>query len=146
LLPPHTFYASWIFLIEKREDLYLHFHQSISPLSEENLLDLDLRVLWEFPPLFFLSYIFIVFVDLVGFGREGFEYLCSCHCIGLSSPRRFIEVKVRSLLLLGFWNPRRLNGALVAILGATKLNCGDCPKLCGFVTLWCIGDNYGTSN
>jgi hypothetical protein len=34
--------------------LDLYFHQSISPLSEGNIVDLDLGVLCEFPPLFFL--------------------------------------------------------------------------------------------
>jgi hypothetical protein len=77
--------------------------------------------------LFFLSYLSIALVDLVGFEWEGFEYfVCSCHCIwciGLSSPRRFVEVKVRSLLLLGSWNPRRLCGFVVPwwlFLGASN--------------------------
>jgi hypothetical protein len=43
--------------------------------------------------LFFLSYLSIALVALVGFEWEGFEHpVCSCHCIsciGLSSPRRF---------------------------------------------------------
>ena len=38
-----------------RGDLDLHFHQSISPLSEGNLVDLDLGVLGVSPTLFFLS-------------------------------------------------------------------------------------------
>jgi hypothetical protein len=69
--------------------LDLYFYQSISPLSDGNIVDLDLGVLWEFPPLFFLSYISITLVALVGFEGEGPEHLCSCHCIGcidLSSP------------------------------------------------------------
>jgi hypothetical protein len=39
-----------------REDLDLSFHQPISSLSEGNLVDLDLGVLGDSPPLFFLSY------------------------------------------------------------------------------------------
>jgi hypothetical protein len=42
--------------------------------------------------LFFLSYSSIAFVALVEIESEGFEHLCSCHCIGcidLSSPWRF---------------------------------------------------------
>ena len=38
-----------------RGDLDLHFHQYISPLSEGNLVDLDLGVLVWFSYLFFLS-------------------------------------------------------------------------------------------
>ena len=38
-----------------RGDLDLHFQQSISPLSEGNLVDLDLGVLGVSPTLFFLS-------------------------------------------------------------------------------------------
>jgi hypothetical protein len=49
--------------------------------------------------------------------------LCSCHCIGcigLSSPRRFMEVKSSlSLLPLGSWNPSRLSG-LVDFLGTSN--------------------------
>jgi hypothetical protein len=101
---------------KERGDLDLSFHQSKSPLSEGNLLDLDLRVLCRFP-LFFHSYLSIALVALVGFEWEGFEhFVCSCHCIwciSLSSPWRFVEVEVRSLLLLGSWNPRRLCGFVV---------------------------------
>jgi hypothetical protein len=45
-----------------RGDLDQHFHQSISPLSERNLLDLDFGVLSDSPPFFFLSYLSIVLV------------------------------------------------------------------------------------
>jgi hypothetical protein len=34
---------------KERGDLDLHFHQSLSPLCEGNLLDLDLEVLCGFP-------------------------------------------------------------------------------------------------
>jgi hypothetical protein len=71
-------------------------------------LDLDLGVLCGFLPLFFLSYLSIALVALVGFEWEGFEHLCSCHCIGcigLSSPRRFGGEKVVELFTLGFLEP-----------------------------------------
>ena len=48
-------------------------------------------------------------------------------CIGLSFPRRFVEVKVRGLLLLGSWNPRRLCGLVVFL--------GPPIKLWGFLKL-----------
>jgi hypothetical protein len=51
---------------KERGDLDLSFHQSKSPLSEGNLLDLDLGVLCGFP-LFFLLFLSIVLVALVGF-------------------------------------------------------------------------------
>jgi hypothetical protein len=41
---------------KERGDLDLSFYQSISSLSEGNLVDLDLGVLYDSPPLFFLSY------------------------------------------------------------------------------------------
>ena len=54
--------------------------------------------------LFFLSLSSIAFVALVGFEREGLEHLvCSFHCIsciGLSSPRWHVEVKVEKLITL----------------------------------------------
>ena len=40
---------------ESEGDLDLYFHQSIPPLSEGNLVDLDLGVLVWFSSLFFLS-------------------------------------------------------------------------------------------
>jgi hypothetical protein len=55
-----------IFEGKGRGDLDLYFHQSISPLSEGNIEDLDLGVLCGFP-LFFLSYLSIALVALVGF-------------------------------------------------------------------------------
>jgi hypothetical protein len=54
------------FLGKGREDLDLYFHQSISSLSEGNIVNLDLGVLCGFP-LFFLSYVSIALVALVGF-------------------------------------------------------------------------------
>jgi hypothetical protein len=61
---------------------------------------------------------------LVEFESEGFEhFMCSCHCmwcIGLSSPRIFgSESSLSFLLLLGFWNPRRLSD-LVDFLGTSN--------------------------
>jgi hypothetical protein len=56
-----------IFEGKERGDLDLYFHQSISPLSEGNIVDLDVGVLYGFP-MFFLSYIAIALVSLVGFG------------------------------------------------------------------------------
>jgi hypothetical protein len=47
-------------------DLDLYFHKSISPLSEGNIVNLDLGVLCGFP-LFFFSYLSIALVALVGF-------------------------------------------------------------------------------
>ena len=48
-------------------------------------------------------------------------------CIGLSFPRRFVELKARGLLLLGSWNPRRLCGLVVFL--------GPPIKLWGFLKL-----------
>ena len=64
-------------ILERKErgDLDLHFHQSISPLSEGNLLDLDLGIHLLISYLFFLSYSSIALVVVVGFGREGLEHL-----------------------------------------------------------------------
>jgi hypothetical protein len=56
-----------IFEGKVRGDLDLYFHQSISPLSEGNIMDLDLGVLCGFP-LFFLSHLFIELVALMRFG------------------------------------------------------------------------------
>jgi hypothetical protein len=108
----------------------------------------------------------IALVALVGFGREGLvHFVCYCHCIGcigLSSPRRFVEVKnLLSLLLLDSWNPRRLSG--LVDLGDLQLSCGFLPKLCGASVaiswgppiklcrssqaLWCLSGVYlGASN
>src|SRR5664279_2385876 len=52
-IPPPKLVDSWRI---EGEDLDLHFHKSISPLSEENLVDLVLGVLLWFSSLFFLSY------------------------------------------------------------------------------------------
>jgi hypothetical protein len=69
----------------------------------------------------------------------------------LSSPWRFVEVKILlRLLLLGSWNPRWLSGlfgdlilscgdlpklccASVVTIGSLQLSCGVCINLCGFV-------------
>jgi hypothetical protein len=55
-----------IFEGKGRGDLDLYFYQSISPLSEGKIVNLDLGVLCGFP-LFFLSYLSIALVALVGF-------------------------------------------------------------------------------
>jgi hypothetical protein len=56
-----------LFEVKVRGDIDLSFHQSISPLSEGNIVDLDLGVLCGFP-LFFLSYLSIALVALIEFG------------------------------------------------------------------------------
>jgi hypothetical protein len=56
-----------IFEGKERGDLDLYFYQSISLLSEGNIVNLDIGVLCGFP-LFFLSYLSIALVVLVGFG------------------------------------------------------------------------------
>jgi hypothetical protein len=56
----------YLFEGKVRGDLDLYFHQSISPLSEGNIEDLDLGVLCGFT-LFFLSYLSIALVALVRF-------------------------------------------------------------------------------
>ena len=58
-----------------RGDLGLHFHQSISPLSEENILDLDLGVLCGFSICSSSLIPLIAFVALVEFESGGFEHL-----------------------------------------------------------------------
>jgi hypothetical protein len=55
---------------KERGDLDLHLHQSISPLSEGSLLDLDLGIHLLFS-LFFLPSPSIALVALVGFESEG---------------------------------------------------------------------------
>ena len=79
-----------------RGDLDLHFHQSIPPLSEGNLVDLDLEVLGVSPTLFFFSSppisISCFWWDL------RVKDLSTCAlaialCIGLCSPRGFVEVE-----------------------------------------------------
>ena len=75
---------------KERGDLDPCFHQSLSPLSEGNPLDLDLGVLRVLLS-FFLSFSSLALVASVGFEREGLGHsVCPCHCIwyiGLSSPR-----------------------------------------------------------
>jgi hypothetical protein len=68
--------------------------------------------------LFFLSYLSISLVSLVRRIWALCVILPLYWCVGLSSLWRFVEVKVRSLLLLGSWNPWWLCGALLAILGS----------------------------
>ena len=65
-----------------RGDLDLRFYRPISPLSEGNLVDLDLGVLGASPLCSSSLIPPIAFVALLEFGSEGFEHLCSCHCIG----------------------------------------------------------------
>ena len=67
-------------------------------------MDLDLGVLGVLLlvlPLIFLPSI----VAPVGFEREGLGHsVCPCHCIwciGLSSPRCYVEVKFEKLITLG---------------------------------------------
>ena len=82
---------------KERGDLDPLFHQSISPLSEGSLLDLDLWIHLLSSSLFFLSCSSIPFVGLVGLESEGLDHLVwSCHCIGcigLGSLRGFVRVK-----------------------------------------------------
>jgi hypothetical protein len=68
--------------------------------------------------MFFLSYLSIALVALVGFECEGLEHLCSCHCIGLSSPGRFGG---ESKKLISSW-----------VLGT----------LDGSVALWSLSDDF----
>ena len=81
---------------KERGDLDLPFHQSISPLSEGKLLDLDLGVHLLSSSLFFLSSspisISCFWWDL------RVKDLSTCAlaivlCIGLCSPRGFVEVE-----------------------------------------------------
>jgi len=66
---------------KERGDLDPHLHQSLSPLSEGNPLDLDLGVLRVLRS-FFLSLSSLAFVALVGFEREGLGHsVCPCLCI-----------------------------------------------------------------
>ena len=64
------------------EDLDLHFHRTVSPLSELNPFDLVLEV--PFVVFFFVLPLFSPhkhLLLLVGFGSEGLEhFLCSCLC------------------------------------------------------------------
>jgi hypothetical protein len=75
------------------------------------------------PPLFFLSYLSIALVALVGFECEVFvHFVCSCHCIGcigcigLSSPRRFGS---ESKKLISSWVLGTLDG-LVDFFGTSS--------------------------
>ena len=94
-----------------RGDLDLQFHQSISPLSEGNLVDLDLGVLGVSPLLFFHSY-FLKHL-LLCWNLRVKDLSTSCVlaiafcCIGLLSPREFVELKVCELVTLGSLDPRR---------------------------------------
>ena len=96
---------------KERGDLDPRFHQSLSPLSEGNPLDLDLGVLRVLIS-FFLSFSSLALVALVGFGREGLGHtVCPCHCIwciGLSSPRDTWKLQVEKLITLGCLVPLSL--------------------------------------
>ena len=70
-------------LLERKErgDLDLRLHQTISSISEGNLVDLVLGVLLWFSSLFFLSNPSLA---LVGFGSEGLDHLvwsCLLHLV-----------------------------------------------------------------
>ena len=97
-----------------RGDLDQHLHQSISPLSEGNLVDLDLGFLGVSPSLFFLSSppisISCLWWDLRVNDLSTSCVLAIALCIGLCSPRGFAEVKVCELVTLGSLDPRRLCG------------------------------------
>jgi hypothetical protein len=72
----------------------------------------------------------------VGFGWEGLEHLCSCHCIGCIglSSRRFVEVK--SLWACYSWVLGTLEGLVASgLLGDLQLSCGDLPKLSGVLVV-----------
>jgi hypothetical protein len=56
--------------------------------------------------MFILSYLSMALVSLMRFVRQELEhFLCSYHCINLSSPWRFGRVKVCKLVTLGFFEP-----------------------------------------
>ena len=79
-----------------RGDLDLHIHLSIPPLSEGNLVDLDLGVLGVSPTLFFLSSPSISISCFLWDLRVNDLSTCTLAitlCIGLCSPRGFVEVK-----------------------------------------------------
>ncbi len=65
-----------VFEGKERGDLDPRFHQSLSPLSEGNPLDLDLGVLRVLLS-FFLSFSSLALVALVGFGREDLGTPCA---------------------------------------------------------------------
>jgi hypothetical protein len=102
-----------------------------------NLLDLDLEVLCDSHHWFFLSYLSIALVALVGFECEGLEHLCSCHCIGsigLSSPWRFggESKKLISSWVIGNLTSQWLYGASVAISWEPPIKLWRLPEaLCG---------------
>ena len=65
----------------ERGDLDLHFHQSIPPLSEGNLVDLDLGVLGVSPLCSSSLIPPLALVAVLEFESEGLEhFVCSCHC------------------------------------------------------------------
>ena len=69
---------------KERGDLDPRFHQSLSPLSEGNPLDLDLGVLRVLPS-FFLSFSSLALVASVGFESEGFGHsVCLAIAFGAS--------------------------------------------------------------
>jgi hypothetical protein len=59
----------------ERRSRSIYFHQSISSLSEGNILDLDLEVLCGFPTCSSSFISPIDFVTLVKFKRGGFEHI-----------------------------------------------------------------------
>ena len=61
---------------KERGDLDPRFHQSLSPLSEGNPLDLDLGVLRVLLS-FFLSFSSLALVALVGLGEKDLGTLCA---------------------------------------------------------------------
>ena len=99
-----------------RGDLDLHFHQSISALSEGNPFDLDLGV--PFVEFFFVLPLFSPPTSISCFwwdlGVKDLSTSCvlaiALCCIGLLSPRGFVEVKVCELVTLGSFDPKRLCG------------------------------------
>ena len=88
---------------EERGDLDLSSYQSISPLSEGKPLDLDLGGIWC-SSLFFLSSP-PNSISCFGGIWEWRILSTSCvlaHCIGLSSPRWYVEIEVEKLVTLGY--------------------------------------------
>ena len=102
---------------KERGDLDLHFHQSIPPLSEGNPLDLDLGD--SFVEFFLVLPLLFPHKHLLLCWNLRVKDLSTCAlaiCIGLLSPRGFVEVKVCGLVTLGSWT---LDGVVV-FLGASN--------------------------
>ena len=67
---------------KERGDLDLHFHQSTSPLSEGNPLDLDLGVIWYSPLCSSCLIPPLAFAALVEFESEGLVIaFCASVCV-----------------------------------------------------------------